>query len=398
MSDPAGKRVLILVANLPVPPDRRVWHEATALTAAGYQVSVICPKGKGFLASHEVLEGVHVYRYALPLEASGLAGFVVEYGLTLFWAMVLSLRVAFTRGFDVLQACNPPDLYFLLGAFYRLFGKRFIFDHHDLCPELYEVKFNRRGFLHRLMLWLEWSTFKTAQAVMTTNESFHALARARGGVLEDRLFIVRNAPNPERFHRVDPDPALRQNAELVLGYVGIMGNQDGVDRLLEALAVLVQTNPRSRFRAVLVGDGPERAALEAQAHRLGLADCVHFTGYLGGDALLRAYSTFDIGVIPDPPNVYNDRITMNKTLEFMAMGIPFVLFPLAQSRLDAGAAGYVAPGATPADLATVIRTLADDPALRARMREAGQKRTQELSWDTAKAALLAAYQCAREGR
>lgn len=391
MSDPVGKRVLILVANLPVPPDRRVWHEATALTAAGYQVSVICPKGKGFLASHEVIEGVHVYRYTLPLEASGLIGFVVEYGLTLFWATVLSLRVAFTRGFDVLQACNPPDLYFLLGAFYRLFGKRFIFDHHDLCPELYEVKFNRRGFLHRVMRWLEWGTFKTAQAVMTTNESFHALARARGGVPEDRLFIVRNAPNPTRFHRVDPDPALRQGADLVLGYVGIMGNQDGVDQLLEALAVLLKTEPRTRFRAVLVGDGPERDALGAQVQRLGLADVVHFAGYLGGDALLRAYSTFDIGVIPDPPNVYNDKITMNKTLEFMALGIPFVLFPLAQSRSDAGAAGLVADGPTPADLAAAIRTLANDPDLRTRMQNAGLQRTQEFSWDTAKTALLAAY-------
>ncbi len=391
MSDPVGKRVLILVANLPVPPDRRVWHEATALTAAGYQVSVICPKGKGFLASHEVIEGVHVYRYTLPLEASGLIGFVVEYGLTLFWATVLSLRVAFTRGFDVLQACNPPDLYFLLGAFYRLFGKRFIFDHHDLCPELYEVKFNRRGFLYRVMRWLEWGTFKTAQAVMTTNESFHALARARGGVPEDRLFIVRNAPNPTRFHRVDPDPALRQGADLVLGYVGIMGNQDGVDQLLEALAELLKTEPRTRFRAVLVGDGPERDALGAQVQRLGLADVVHFTGYLGGEALLRAYSTFDIGVIPDPPNVYNDQITMNKTLEFMALGIPFALFPLAQSRRDAGEAGLVADGPTPADLAAAIRTLANDPDLRTRMLDAGLQRTREFSWDTAKTALLAAY-------
>lgn len=384
-------RVLMMVANLPVPPDRRVWHEAQALTDAGYAVSVICPTGKGFDARHEVIEGIEIFRYRLPLEAAGALGFVLEYGVTMFWALVLSLRVAFTRGFDILHACNPPDLYFILGLFYRPFGKRFVFDHHDVCPELYEVKFRRRGAMYRLQLLLEKLTFKTAHVVLATNESFKAIARQRGQVPEDRIFIVRSAPNLSTFRRVEADPALRGAARFVLGYVGIMGSQDGVESLLQAMAVIVAQRGRSDFRAVLVGDGPEFVRLQALATQLQLNDVVQFTGYQTGEALLQAYSSFDIGVIPDPKDVYNDKITMNKTLEFMAMGIPFALFPLEQSGIDAGAAGLQAKANTAEALADAILTLADDPSLYARMRAAGHARTAELSWDAARRNLLAAY-------
>jgi len=386
------KRVLILVANLPVPPDRRVWHEALALRAAGYTVSVICPKGKGFLAGYECIEDIHIHRYALPLEAAGAFGFLVEYAVTLFWALVLSLKVVFTRGFSIIHACNPPDLYFLLGWLYRPFGKRFVFDFHDLCPELYEVKFGKRGWLHYLLLGLEWLTLKSARVVLATNESFAGIVQQRGGRKPEDVFIVRSAPDGKRFQRTQPDTALRAGASVVVGYVGIMGKQDGIDHLLDAAAVLVRQTGRQRFRFVLVGDGPERPRLEARTRQLGLEDVIIFAGYRTGPALLAAYSSFDLGIIPDPPDVYNHRITMNKTLEFMALQIPFVMFPLEQSRIDAGAAGLVASAATPEALAQALLRLADDAVLQASMRRVAQERTAQLSWDEAKKNLLTAYE------
>lgn len=390
----AKTRILMLVANLPVPPDRRVWHEAVALREAGCEVSVICPKGKGCFASHEIIEGVSIYRYRLPLEASGLSGFIIEYGVTMFWAFVLSLRLALTKGFDIIHACNPPDIYFLLGLFYRPFGKRFVFDHHDLCPELYEVKFHRRDLMYRIQLWLEWMTFRTAHVVIATNESTRRIAMQRGRIADGKIFIVRSAPDLEKFKRRPVDPALRGSARKVIGYVGIMGSQDGVEYLLRAIEQIVSQRGRSEFRAVLVGDGPEFVSLQKLSTRLGLDDVVRFTGYLTGAALLEAYSSFDIGVIPDPKDTYNDKITMNKTLEFMAMGIPFVLFPLEQSGMDAGAAGLQASGLTAGHLAEAILRVSDDPALTAHMIEAAVVRTGELSWPHARTSLLAAYRAA----
>lgn len=385
-------RVLMLVANLPVPPDRRVWHEALALHEAGYQISVICPKGRGYTAGYEVIEGVHIYRYYLPVEASGVLGFLLEYTFTLFWALVLSARIAVTRGFDIIHACNPPDLYFLIGWVYRPFGKRFVFDFHDICPELYEVKFNRRGPMHRLLLWLEWLTLKTAHVVLATNESFAAIACQRGGKRTEDVFVVRSAPNRDKFYRTTPSPELRGTAEVVVGYVGIMGKQDGIEHLLHTAQEIVQRCGRQRFRFVLVGDGPELVPMQNLCKQMGLDEVVFFAGYRTGQALLEAYSSFDLGVIPDPPDVYNHRITMNKTLEFMALEIPFVLFPLEQTTRDAAAAGLPATSFSPAALADALVQLADDPARCAAMRVAARQRSAELSWDEAKKNLLAAYE------
>jgi len=385
-------RVLMLVANLPVPPDRRVWHEATALTEAGYEVSVICPKGKGFNASHEVIDGIHIHRYHLPLEASGFLGFIIEYTVTMFWALFLSLKIAFTRGFDVIHACNPPDLYFMLGLFYWPFGKRFVFDHHDLCPEMYFSKFQTRGFMFKLMGHLERMTFWTARVVLATNESFQRIAMERGKKKAEDIFIVRSAPNLGKFKRVEADAALKAKAKTILGYVGIMGNQDGVDYMLEMMAALKRECGSAEFHAAIVGDGPEFENLQAMAFRLGINDVVTFLGYQTGEPLLRAFSSFDIGIIPDPKDAYNDCVTMNKTLEYMAMGVPFVMYPLAQSMMDAGEAAALAAGPTPKDLADAVRALAQDPARQQRMVASGKQRTAELSWDAAKASLLAAYE------
>jgi glycosyltransferase involved in cell wall biosynthesis len=248
-------RVLILVENLPVPFDRRVWQEACTLRDAGYVVSVICPTGKGCERRFEEINGVHVYRYRLPLEADGAVGYAIEYGVALFWSFVLSLRVLFTRGFDVVHACNPPDLFFLLGGFYKLFGKKFVFDHHDLNPELYEAKFGRRDFFHRLLLKLERWTFRTADVSIATNESYREIALGRGGMDPDRVFVVRSGPSLERLKIQPPLEELKQGRRYLVGYVGVMGKQEGIDLLLHAVRIVVRCFAREDVHFGLVGGG-----------------------------------------------------------------------------------------------------------------------------------------------
>lgn len=389
-----GPRVLIIVENLTVPLDRRVWQEATTLRDAGYTVSVICPKGGTYRAAYEVLEGIHIFRHPMPFEADGALGYAFEYSWALAWEFALSLKAWWRVGFDSVQACNPPDTIFILGAFYKyLFGKPFIFDHHDINPELYEAKFNRKGLFHKLLLRLERATFQVADVSLATNERFAEIARVRGGMHDDDVFVVRSIPDVSRFRRVEADPRLRGDARTLLGYVGIMGAQDGVDLLIDAMAHLVHDQGRRDVACAIVGSGTELDALRAQAARLDLDDHITFTGFLSGQPLLRAFSSFDIGVIPDPKNTYNDKISMNKVFEYMAMGIPFVQFDLEEGSAIAGEAALCARDNDPRDLARQLAVLIDDPARREALSAAGQKRAARLlSWDAERNRLLAAHE------
>ena len=394
MARPTG--VLIIVENLTVPLDRRVWQEARTLRQAGYAVSVICPKGGGYSKSYEVLEGIHVFRHPLPLEADGVLGYALEYGSALFWEFALSVKAAIKIGFDVVQACNPPDLMFLVAGFWKLaFGKPFVFDHHDINPELFEAKFNRRGPFHKLLLALERLTFKTADVSISTNETFKEIAVTRGGMDPDRVVVVRSIPDLSRFQRTAPDAALRNGRRHLIGYVGIMGAQDGVDLLIEAMAVLVHGGGRRDVQCAIVGSGTEMAKLQRLTRELALEDYVTFTGFRSGADLLSAFSAFDIGVIPDPRNVYNDKISMNKHFEYMTLGIPFVQFRLAEGARIAGEASLYAEDNSPADLAANMARLLDDEALRDRLANKGRERARELlQWDRERTRLLAAYEMA----
>ena len=386
------RRVLIIVENLPVPFDRRVWQEATTLAANGYTVSVICPKGRGFDKARETIDGIEIFRHPLPLEARGPAGYAVEYSLALFWEFVLTWRVLFARGFDVIQACNPPDTIFLIGGFFKLLGKKFVFDHHDINPELYEAKFGRRGAGHRLMLWLERLTFRTADVSIATNNSFRRIAIERNGMAPERVFVVQSTPDLNKLKRVAPDPALRAGRDIVIGYVGIMGQQDGVDLMLHAAVALLRKRAGASVQFLIIGDGTELQSLKRLAGELGLAERVTFTGYLTGEALLTAFSSIDIGVIPDPRNAYNNQISMNKTFEYMALGIPFVQFDLEESRATAADAALYAMPNEPADMADKLLRLIDDPARREAMAATGRRRAEEeFRWDLSAKQLLAAY-------
>jgi glycosyltransferase involved in cell wall biosynthesis len=391
-----NNRVLIIVENLPVPFDRRVWLEATTLQQAGYEVSVICPTGKGFERRRETIDGVRIYRHPLPLEASGALGYLAEYGAALFWEFVLALEIACTGGFDVIHACNPPDLIFLIGRFFKLFGKRFIFDHHDLSPEVYESKFERRDGFYRLLQRLERWTFETADVVISTNQSYRQVAIDRGGINPDKVFVVRSGPNIVKWPSSPPnDEVWRKGRKHLVSYVGVMGEQEGLDLLLQSVRYMVHDLQRTDCQFVLVGDGSYRRTIQALATTLDIEDYVTFTGRIPDVELLSAVGSADVCVNPDKFSELNDKSTMNKIIEYMALSKPIVQFDLKEGRFSAQEASLYARIGDTRDFADKIIALLDDPEARARMGAVGRCRVEaELAWSHQVPTLLAAYKTA----
>jgi glycosyltransferase involved in cell wall biosynthesis len=374
-------RVLIIVQNLSVPLDRRVWLECQALVAAGHQVSVICPREPG-QPRHRMLDGVRIHTYRPPRSASGALGYALEFLYCWVRTAVLSVHVQRREGFDVMQACNPPDTYWLLGLVWRVLGRKaFVFDQHDLNPEVYEARFGRRGLLHRGLLALERATYATADHVIATNESYRRIALTRGRVPRQRTSVVMSAPDPDRMRREAPVPHLRNGREHLVCYLGIMGPQDGVDRLLGAVHHFVHVLGRRDTHFGLLGFGDCLEDLKEQSVRLDLTEYVTFTGKVGPDEIGRWLSTAALGVTPDPKNPFNDMSTMNKTLEYMAHELPVVSFDLTENAWSAGEAGLRVTEDDDAALARAIAELLDDPPRRARMGAIGRKRIEEhLHW------------------
>jgi glycosyltransferase involved in cell wall biosynthesis len=384
---------VIVVENLPVPFDRRVWQEAQALRRAGWKVSVICPANERHPQAFETIDDIAIYRHPLPLEARGKFAFLLEYGAALFHEFRLLLKVARERGFHVIQACNPPDLIFLVALPFKLFGKRFVFDHHDVNPELFEAKFGRKGLLHRMLLLAERLTFASADLVISANDTYRDIAMSRGGKAPDDVVTVYSVPDKSRIRRVEADAGARKGKRFVLGYVGIIGDQDGVDHMVLAVEHLVRGKGYDDFHAVIVGDGPALTSARELAASRGLDDHITFTGYLGGEALLRQLSAFDIGIIPDPVNAYNDKISMNKVFEYSALGIPSVAYPLSETRRLLGDAGVFAAGSSPSDLAEACHWLLVDGALRERCGEAAARlAARSFSWDREAEKYVSAYE------
>lgn len=403
----AQRRVLYVLQNLPVPFDRRAWLQATALAANGYAVSVICPKARGFNRSRERIEGVEIYRYWSPIEAQAKLAFIVEFIWCFAAAFLLSLRIGlFGRGFDLLHVCNPPETYWPMAQFWRLFGKSFIFDHRDLSPELAEAKFGRNdGILMRGLLWLEKRTFAAAQIVIATNESYKNIAVERGGKRPQDVFIVRSGPALSRFRFHDPDPSYKRGKRFLVLYLGEICSQDGVECLVAAMKQLRDRLGRGDVHCILVGGGPHQPAVVAYADREGLADICTFTGTISNDErLCRILSSADVAIEPVPKNGWSDRSTANKIVEYMFFGLPIVSSDLTEARVSAGAAAcYVAPG-DPAAMANAIVELLDDPERRAAMGRFGQDRLRNtVAFEYSIPPLLAAYdaawaQCRRASR
>lgn len=386
-------RVLIIVENLPVPFDRRVWHEAVSLTRAGYQVSVICPTGGEFTLKYEKLDGVSIYRYQAPKPTRSHVSYFWEFVYCWLMTAMLSLKVWRREGIDIVQACNPPDTFFLLGAFYKLFGKRFVYDQHDLCPEVYLARFDAEPNLYyRGLQLLERWTYRTADLVFATNESYRRMAIERGAVDPERVIVVRSAPDLSRFKPVAPDPRLRDGHRFLVGYLGVMAPQDGVHVLLEAIDHVVHKRGREDVSFVLIGSGDSYRDLKRMAAELDVRDHVTFTGRLPDDDVERAICTADVCVSPDPKNTLNDHSTMNKILEYMALSKPIVAFDLKETRYSAADGALYATPNDPADFGDKILELLGDETRRLEMGRRNRHRLAEhLSWARSEVALLEGY-------
>ncbi|MFJ8494434.1 glycosyltransferase family 4 protein [Streptomyces sp. NPDC094038] len=390
----SGRRALILVENLSVPFDRRVWQECTTLRDAGWTVDVICPQGSKRDTEPEAeIDGVRIHRYPLRAATGGPAGYLKEYGSALWHTARLARKVG---PVDVVHACNPPDLLFLPALWLKRRGARFVFDQHDLVPELYLSRFDRgEDLLYRAVCALERRTYRAADIVLATNESYRDVAIRRGGRRPEDVFVVRSAPAIERFQPVPSEPELKRGKPHLLCYLGVMGPQDGVDYALRALAKLRDDLGRTDWHAVFVGSGDAFDAMVELSRRLGLGDQVQFTGRIPDADLVRYLSTADVCLSPDPCNPLNDVSTMNKVLEYMAMGRPIVSFDLKEARVSAGEAAVYASADDESEFAALVAELLDDPDRRARMGKIGQERVGgPLSWRNSQASLLAAYAAA----
>jgi glycosyltransferase involved in cell wall biosynthesis len=389
----SAPRLLMLVENVSVPTDRRAWPECRVLRKAGYDVTVICPRGwVDDQESFEIIEGVEIHRFPLTYADGSTSSYLREYASAFWHTARLVRRLSRRQSFDLVQACNPPDLLLLAAWPLKRRGARFIFDHHDLVPELYLSRFgHRRDLLFRLTLALERLTFRLADVVISTNESYRRIALSRGGKRPDEVFVARNAPDLRRFSSAETEPELKRGRTHLLSYVGMMGPQDGVDYALRALALLRER--RDDWHALFIGGGDVVAEMEQLAHELRLGDVVEFTGYVSDvERVKRAIATSDVCLSPEPKNPLNDKSTMIKIAEYMALGRPVVCFDLTESRVTAREAALYAEPNDVESFARCIDELLDDPGRREAMGATGRARVQaELSWAHSERELLAAY-------
>lgn len=384
----------MIVENIAAPHDQRVWPEALMLHDCGYRVSVISPKGNtDCREAYAFIDGIHVHRYNLPSMGVKYVNYILEYSIALVMTFLLSLKVWFRHGFDVIHVANPPDIFFMMALFYRLFGKKFVFDQHDLSPEMFQVIFNKRAkIVYNLMRRLEFCSYRVADLVIVTNESQKKIAIWRGRCRSDKVFVVRNSSNLKPVSEISPDHRSKSQAACSLGYVGVMGVQDGVEHALYALDELVHKRGRRDVSMVLFGDGPNLPTLRSLAQTLNLDEYVDFKGWVSHEYLIECLSTVDIALVPDPENGLNEFSTMIKTMDYMTLGKPIVAFDLVETRFSAQeAALYAKPNLTE-DFANKIETLLDDEQLRIKMGETGRQRMKDLlGWEHSKAQLICAY-------
>jgi glycosyltransferase involved in cell wall biosynthesis len=392
------RRVLIIVENQPVPLDPRVWREARSLCDYGYDVTVLCPRRKGCSAGYEVIDGVRIYRHPMLVEARTPLGYLCEYACAFFLEFLYTLWIYVRHGFDVIQGCNPPDNIFLVALPFKMFGVKYIFDHHDANPELYVSKYGKQGGLYRFLVRLEKACYRCSDVVIVTNESYRNLAISRGHLRPESVFVVRNGPDLHNFKPVSPNPTRKHGKRYLIGYVGNMNFQDGLDILLDS-AKHVKAMAHDDVHFTCIGRGPELKKLRQMVRELGLEGTVEFTGRISDQELLEILSSADVCVNPDRPTEMNDISTMIKIMEYMALGKPIVQFDLKEGRFSALEASlYASKQGGARDFAEKIIWLLDRPEERRKMGEFGRKRIEEeLAWNYSVPSLLAAYREATRG-
>jgi glycosyltransferase involved in cell wall biosynthesis len=386
------KHVLFIVENNSVPFDLRVWNEARAAREFGYDVTVICPSDARKKDSRSMIDGIRILRHPQVPEGSGKALLILEYLNATFWELLLSFRVFAKHPFHVIHGANPPDHVFLVAAPFKLFGVKYLFDHHDIAPENYVAKFGKRGLLHKLLLLMERLTFKSSDLVISTNESYKKIAMGRGGKRSEEIFVVRNGPDIERMPETLPDPKLREGFRFLVGYVGVLGQQEGIDNLLQAVDHIVRERKRTDIKFIIVGSGPHLKSLIKQSRDLGLEAYVQFTGYVPDRVLHAVLASADVCVNPEFGNEFTDKSTMIKIMEYMMFAKPIVQFHTTEGEVSAGdSAVYIRENSVPR-FASAILDLLDNPEQRAKMGAWGRKRIEErLGWAKQKQQLADAY-------
>jgi glycosyltransferase involved in cell wall biosynthesis len=380
MSNLKGKHILIVVENLPVPFDRRVWQEATTLKEGGAEVSIICPQMKGYTTPYEVLDGIEIYRHPLPLEARGAAGYLLEYGAAIFHEMRLARKIYKKKPFHVIHGCNPPDLIYLTAKLFKRKGVKYVFDHHDINPELYIAKYNKKDFFYKLMCYFERQTFKHAISSIATNESYKNIAVVRGGMKPENVQVVRSGPKLDRLQLQEPKTEFKKGRKYLLGYLGVIGEQEGIDLLLESMKEIIAQ--RNDVQLAIVGGGSDLELLKEMSSQMGLSDYVDFYGRVPDQMLLDVLNTADVCVNPDKPTEMNNLSTMNKIMEYMALKKPVVQYDLKEGRFSAQEASLYAENTSTKDFAEKVIELIDNESKRKTMGEYGYQRVlTELSWE-----------------
>ncbi|WP_431108143.1 glycosyltransferase family 4 protein [Winogradskyella poriferorum] len=375
----AGKHILVVIENLPAPFDRRVWQEATTLKEHGAKVSIICPKMKGYEKAYEVIEDIEIYRHPLK-EGKGALGYLVEYSQAILWEFVLSWRIFFKKKFHVIHGCNPPDLIFLTALFFKPLGVKYVFDHHDINPELYISKFEKKGFFYKLMLLFEKLTFKTANFSIATNESYKKIAVERGKMKSEKVQVVRSGPKLERLKLIDPVPELKKGKKYLIGYIGVIGEQEGLDLLLDSAKYIL--SKRNDVHFGIVGGGTHLDEIKELCKQMNLFEHFDFYGRVDDKTMLQVLNTADVCVNPDRPTAMNDLSTMNKIMEYMALKKPIVQYTLKEGRYSAKDASLYAKNTDPIDFAEKIIELLNNEEKRKKMGEYGYNRVlSELSWE-----------------
>lgn len=385
-----GKHILIIVENLPVPFDRRVWQEATTLKEHGADISIICPQMKGYTKPFEIIEGIEIHRHPLPLEARGPIGYLLEYGAAIYHEIKLAHKIYKKKPFHVIHGCNPPDLIYLVARLFKKKGVKYVFDHHDINPELYIAKYNKKDFFYRLMCYFERQTFIHAVVSIATNESYKKIAIERGKMKAENVQVIRSGPKLDRLKLQKPKDEYKKGRKFLIGYVGVIGEQEGIDLLLESAKYICTKRQDVQF--AIVGGGSDLEILKKLSIDMGLESHVDFYGRVSDQSLLDVLNTADVCVNPDKPTEMNNLSTMNKIMEYMALGKPIVQYDLKEGRHSAQKASLYAVNNSTTDFAEKIIYLIDHKQICDEMGKYGYNRVLcELSWEYESKKLLEVY-------